>query len=370
MRIKISERLLYILFMMAICSCNEPGTGKAQSEFYTAEDYFLVHKVDAHVHINTADTLLLSLARQNNFRIISLNVAAPGYPSLPEQQAFTVKHLHDFPGRLSYATSFSMEGFDAPGWQKQVLGYLDSSFKMGAVGVKVWKNIGMELKDEAGQFIMIDHPRFDTIFDFIEINNKTLVGHIGEPKNCWLPVEQMTVKNDKDYFRENPRYHMHLHPEYPSYEDQLSARDNVLRKHVGLEFVGAHLGSLEWSVDALGARLDSFPNLVVDMAARISHLQYQARTDRKKVIDFFEKYQDRLVYATDMVHDDKANREAFTAKCNSTWTNHWKFFTSDEMMEAREVEGGFQGLHLPRTIIDKIYRINAGKWFNGLFDTR
>lgn len=362
MRIKIAKTVSYLLLFSIAVSCNEPA--KVNNEdFYTINDYPRVEKIDAHVHINTTDTLMLSLARQNNFRLISLNVDAPGYPTLPEQMNVASQHARNFPRILSFATSFDMTGFDEPAWQQSVLQYLDSSFNNGAIGVKVWKNIGMQLKDKSGGFIMIDHPRFDTIFNFIASKDKTLVGHIGEPKNCWLPLDSMTVKNDKEYFSNHPQYHMYQHPEFPSYDDQVNARDNVLRKHPDLRFMGAHLGSLEWSVDALAARLDSFPNMAVDMAARISHLQYQAKTDRKKVIEFFEKYQDRLIYATDLVYNTDSKADDFTQKCTDTWKNHWKFLTTDELMQAPEVEGSFQALHLPRTIIDKIYRINAGKWF-------
>ena len=92
---------------------------------------------------------------------------------------------------------------------------------------------------------------------------------------------------------------MYRHPEFPSYEDQIVARDRMLEKHADLQFVGAHLGSLEWSVDELAKRLDRFPNMAVDMAARIPHLQVQSVKNWQKVHDFMIKYQDRLIYATD-----------------------------------------------------------------------
>ena len=110
---------------------------------------------------------------------------------------------------------------------------------------------------------MIDDPRFDSLFAFLEKNRVPVVGHLGEPRNCWLPVNQMTVKGDISYFTQWPVYHMYKHPEMPSYEDQISARDNMLAKHPTLTFVGAHLGSLEWNVDSLAARLDRFPNMAV-----------------------------------------------------------------------------------------------------------
>jgi hypothetical protein len=63
---------------------------------------------------------------------------------------------------------------------------------------------------------MIDDPRLDTVLNFIAQTGITLLSHQGEPKNCWLPIDQMTVEGDKRYFKENPKYRMYLHPEYPS----------------------------------------------------------------------------------------------------------------------------------------------------------
>ena len=97
---------------------------------------------------------------------------------------------------------------------------------------------------------------------------------------------------------------MFLHPEYPSYEDQINARDHLLELHPDLIFIGCHLGSLEWNVDELAKRLDKFPNMAVDMAARICHLQYQSQRTAIKVRDFCIKYQDRLLYGTDLSDTD------------------------------------------------------------------
>jgi hypothetical protein len=118
---------------------------------------------------------------------------------------------------------------------------IKNSVAKGAIAVKVWKNIGMELRDNEGNFVMIDNPKFDPVFDYMEENNIPLIGHLGEPKNCWLPIDQMTVQGDKNYFAKHPQFHMYLHPEYPSYEEQVNARDRMLEKHPGLQFIGAHL---------------------------------------------------------------------------------------------------------------------------------
>lgn len=357
-------RFLWIFFVLLIQACSEHTD--SEETYYSADDYAKVEKYDVHVHINTYNPYFIHFAQQNHFKLLSLNVGAPGYPTIPQQQQYTLAHLKNFKGNFAYATSFDINGFEDSTWQQKTLDYLKTSFDSGAIGVKIWKNVGMEYKTKDGKFIMADDPRLDTIYSFIEKNNITLVGHLGEPKNCWLPLDKMTVKNDQNYFKKHPEYHMFLHPELPSYEDQVNARDHILEKHPRLRFDGAHLGSLEWSVDELAKRLDKFPGMAVDMAARIPHLEYQAIKDHQKVRDFFVKYQDRLLYATDLEIDDNTDTTAAKKEAQEVWLSHWKFFTSDELMNATELTESFRALHLPKEVIDKIYRKNAQKWFPGL----
>lgn len=371
----LKKTLIKLLLLITIFQgCDEskkPATekadgneGKQNSEvsYYAESDFRNVKKFNSHVHINIVDSIFIKQAAADNFRLLTVNVNAGSLP-IERQEEVALTLVKSFPANISYATTFSVDNFNSPDWQRKTLDYLRSSFEKGAIAVKVWKNIGMELKDGKGKFVMIDHPAFDTIIDFIEKNNVTLIGHLGEPRNAWLPVEQMTVSGDKNYFAAHPQYHMYLHPEYPSYEDQVNARDRMLAKHSNIRFVGAHLGSLEWSVDELARRLDKFPNMSVDMAERISHFQYQAVTDWQKVHDFFIKYQDRLIYATDEgVRSGVAPAEV-SKMAHENWLRHWKFFTSGEIMKVPKVEKEFNGLKLPTEVIDKIYYKNAAKWF-------
>jgi predicted TIM-barrel fold metal-dependent hydrolase len=119
-------------------------------------------------------------------------------------------------------------------------------------------------------------------------------------------------------------------------------------------------------VDELAKRLDKFPNMAVDMAARVSHFRYQARRNWKKVYDFFIRYQDRLIYGTDIVADKRKTPAAIKTLTTSVWLDDWKFFTTDEKMHVPQVEGEFQGLKLPRSVVDKIYRKNAERWLPGI----
>jgi predicted TIM-barrel fold metal-dependent hydrolase len=232
------------------------------------------------------------------------------------------------------------------------------------VAVKVWKNIGMEFRDKDSVLIMIDDPKFDPIFAHLAEIGIPLVGHLGEPKNCWLPLNEMTTKNDSNYFANNPQYHMYLHPEYPSYEEQMNARDRMLDKNPDLVFIGCHLASLEWSVDELAKWLDKYPNTAVDMAARMGQLFYQTREDRNKVREFFIKYQDRLLYGTDII-DHGGNKESFQAQMHNTWLLDWEYLVSNHNLKSDLIDGDFLGLQLPKSVINKIYAENAKKWYKG-----
>lgn len=370
------EHLGLIAILILIYSCTNvksPDAGNQDSiqEFYTQEDFQSVPKIDAHMHIqNYADTVFINQAQEDNFQFLNLNVFKSGGKPIEEQQKFSVEMVQTFPGRNAWVTTFSLDNFNKEGWQDEAITYIKKSVQNGAVGVKVWKNIGFFLKDVNAKLVMIDHPRFDPILDYLAKNHIPLIGHLGEHRNSWLPLEKMTVNGNRDYARAHPEEHMFLHPERPSYEDYINARDRMLEKHPDLVFIGAHLGSLEWSVDELAKRLDKFPNMSVDMAERVSHLQYQALTEWQKVRDFFIKYQDRLVYGTDLrssamdiVNKGIKDPEGIKKHAHEVWMRHWKFFTDDQMMRVPKVEGEFKGLKLPREVVDKIYRTNAEKLF-------
>jgi hypothetical protein len=365
---------LSLLGSLQNCSPKKATTATAAKEapapeFYSMDDFPKVAKYDVHVHIFTDDSTFFNQAKADNFYLLNVNVDSPGSPPVEQQQNYAVKQIKAFPQQVSYATAFSVKNFNKPDWQQHTIDYLKNSFANGAVGVKVWKNIGMALKDTHGKFVMIDDPRFDPVLDYIAANKITLHSHQGEPKNCWLPLDKMTVAGDSHYYSEHPQYHMYKHPEYPSYEDQINARDHMLEKHPDLKVVSVHLGSLEWNVDELAKRLDKYPNMAVDMAARISHLQYQAITNWQKVHDFCVKYQDRLLYGTDMEMDEKSDPAEVRKNVHETWVDDWKFFTTNDQM-SNDSTATFKGLQLPREVVDKIYRENAQQWIPGIVKSK
>ena len=350
-----------ILFLILVWGCNSQTSQK--EEYYTVADFDEVDKADVHIHIFTDSNNFMDVAERNKFKVVNVALDARNdMASVREQFAFCQVQKKNNPSSVEMVTAFSMEGFENPGWLEKNLSWLDSCINQGAIAVKVWKNIGMVYRDKDGKLIMIDDARFDPIFKMLAERNIPVLGHLGEPKNCWLPLEEMTTNNDRKYFSEHPEYHMYKHPEMPSYEDQIAARDRMLEKNPDLTFVGAHMGSIEWSVDELAKRLDRFPNMAVETAARMGQIFHQTSSEREKVRDFFIKYQDRILYGTDMGASGDESGEAFANGLRDTWIRDWQFFVTDDTLTSNLVKDSYQGLKLPKEVVDKIYYRNAVKW--------
>jgi predicted TIM-barrel fold metal-dependent hydrolase len=336
-----------------------------QSGYYSENDFGSLTKIDSHVHINGNTGYFEEVAAEDNFILITLGVDHGDSANISRQHESAGYSAEKHPGRVFYGPTFLFDtaAWGTPEWSRKIIAGLENDLSRGGITVKIWKNIGMTVRDRSGRFIMVDDPGLDPVIDYIKGRGLPITGHLGEPRNCWLPLDQMTVSSDSSYFARNPHYHMFLHPEYPSYEDQINARDNILAKHPDLTFIGCHLASLEWNVDSLAKRLDRFPNMAVDMSARICHLQYQSAQDRKRVRDFCIKYQDRLLYGTDVGDSGNSDPDRFRKSMHETWLDDWKYFTSDDEMTSDKFRGKFTGLMLPKEVVDKIYNKNAVKWY-------
>ena len=366
--------ILACVWWAAMGAAAANGTGADSS--YTAADFARVRKFDAHVHANTDDHRFLDIARKDGFELLSINVDYPDFPPLDRQAQVAHRLRAAEPQRFHFVTSFSMKGFGGANWTADTIRHIDTEIARGAVAVKVWKNIGMVERDAQGRRIMLDDPRFDGVMSHLEARRIPLIAHQAEPKNCWLPLEAMTTENDRSYFRDHPEYHMYLHPEQPSYESLIAARDRFVARHPALNFVGAHLASLEWSVDELARFLDTDPNATADLAARMTQVQYQSKSDFDKVRRFFIKYQDRLLYGSDLTENPPDLQERaqnppmdpgqFSVEADTFWRSDWIYLATAEVRPIDAIKSDIQGLALPKSVIDKIYYSNARRVFGRL----
>jgi predicted TIM-barrel fold metal-dependent hydrolase len=262
-------------------------------------------------------------------------------------------------GRAVLCTTFDPFKFSYADFAKQATQQLNADFADGAVAVKIWKNVGMELKDSKGAFVLPDDPRLQPIYQDFAAHGKTLVAHLAEPDSCWQPPD----KNSPDYryYQQHPEWYMYTKPDHPSKQAILQARDHVLENNPTLRIVGAHLGSMETNVDEIARRLDRYPNFAVDTAARVIYLALQPR---EKVRQFLIKYQDRILYATDLEFYPRQKTEETMTEWQTRYLTDWRFFSSDSTVDYHGHK--VRGLHLPAGVLRKIYHDNAMRWVPGI----
>jgi predicted TIM-barrel fold metal-dependent hydrolase len=354
-----------VLVLLAMSGPWAIDVGTAGERYYSGADFTHVEKVDAHAHLHGRADEFMAQAIQDRMRVLTINVDYPDFPPIAEQQRDAVSLKMRYRGRVAFAAAFSVDNFQSPGWVGAALKQIDSALAQGAVGFKIWKNIGMSLKDPDGRYVLLDDPRFEPVFSRLEREHVVLLGHQAEPLNCWLPFDQMTVSSDREYFREHPQYYMYRHPEMPSHDVILAARDRLLQAHPALRFDAVHLASLEWDVDKVADFLDRFPNANVDLAARLVHLEYQAAANPGKVRQFLIRYQNRILYGSDEAYGpDDADPKAVAA-VHVGWVADWRFLATSAELHSPDFAQSFVGMHLPRGVVDKIYRRNAESMFKG-----
>jgi len=339
----------------------------------TADQVMRMPKIDAHAHLGAVDSAdrdaFVRFLERIDLRWLTIATGGMNAARLDHQIESMEGYHRAAPARIGWATSFHLSGWGGAGWDDAARKTLSDGFAKGAVAVKIWKDVGMELKDAGGQFVMADDRRLDPVYQAAAAAKKPLVAHLGEPRNCWLPVEEMTVQSDRNYFSRNPQYHGFLRPDIPSYEKQVAARDAVLERHPGLRVIGCHLASLEYDVDEVAKRLERFPNLAVDLAARIVHFQVQPR---EKVRAFILRYQDRILYGTDFTFGRRPGApldvEQALASLEANYRLDAEYFATDAEVEVPRVRPGYKtrGLALPAPVLRKIYFENARAWYPGI----
>ena len=322
-------------------------------------------RIDAHAHfLAEAKPVLDALDRLN---VTAVNVCVvdrydKGYETVAPQHAMARRLVKASGGRLPWIATFDDSGFAEPGFAARTLAEVDRALAEGAIGVKVYKSLGMELRDAEGRYLLPDDPAFEPVFAGLAARGTTVYAHLAEPIAAWMPLDSKNP--DYDYYESNPAWHVHGRAGVPSKEAILEARDRVLAKHPTLRMVGCHLGSMEEDVDAIARRLDRYPNFAVDTAARVVHLVLQPHD---KVRAFLVRYADRVLYGTDFSFGPGQDAADAAKRLEAEYARDWRYFSSSDTVEfeGRKV----QGLALPGPVLRKIFRENAVGWVPGISAT-
>jgi predicted TIM-barrel fold metal-dependent hydrolase len=321
-----------------------------------------LHPIDVHVHVFKTDPAFQAMLERLNLKLLDILVmddTASHRKQLQPQVDDALALVKSSHGHVALCTTFDPYKFDSPSFTADAIKQIDRDFAQGAVAVKVWKNIGMEIRDRGGKYVMVDDEKFEPIYQDIANHGKTLMTHQAEPNVAWGPPDP--ADPSWSYYQENPQWYVGDKPGFPSKQTILAARDHVLEKNPKLRMVGVHLGSMEKRLDEIGGHLDRYPNFAIDTAGRMDYLMLMPR---EQVRNFLIKYQDRILYGTDLDVLPTANVAEALQEWRSTYARDWKFLATGDPVKLEDKQ--VPGLNLPREVVEKIFRDNAKRWIPGL----
>ena len=191
-----------------------------------------MNPIDSHTHVYKNDPAFNAFLKRLNLHIVDIAVIDDRDPfarALEPQLHDILEIVHSSGGQALLCTTFSPYPFEQPGFAQKAIRQLNRNFSEGAVAVKIYKTIGMEIKSKSGKYLMPDDPAFEPIYRDIAAHNKTVIAHIAEPTSCWQPPNPASL--DYSYYKEHPDEYAYLHPQWPSKATILRARDHMLEEN-------------------------------------------------------------------------------------------------------------------------------------------
>lgn len=358
------KNTIYLLIaIISLMACKPKSEQQSSHDSQVVStDIEAIRKIDVHAHFKFSRTYLPTSFNERNMQSVLVDVSKVDSLVVSRSWDEYLIHAQANPDLFFLCSSFIGVGIDSPDFAQKTIDRLSEEINSGARMVKVWKNFGMVTKDKSGNFIQIDDPRLQPIWDFLKNKGIPMMAHIAEPEQAWRPLDDPNNPHF-GYYKNNPQYHAFKIPEIPSYETIISARDRWIEKNPDLNILCAHLGSMSNHVERVAERLDKFPNMYVETAARFGDL---ARQDTEKVRAFFEKYQDRIMFGSDYgnatpqdaMTDDELNTEKLNLE--KSYDVLWQYLSGTDSLVVRGQKT--LGLGLPSGILSKVYYENAANF--------
>ena len=323
--------------------------------------------VDVHVHPrirlhHSAEQLdaFIKTMDENN---IAVCVSLDGHLG-PELDAH-LKYLKKYADRFAVFANIDWRGAgqmadpatwdcQRPEFGRRIAGELADAKARGAVGLKIFKNFGLEYRNPDGSFIAIDDPRWNPIWRACGELGLPVIMHTADPTAFFEPIDERNERWEE--LSRHPDWSFYG-KDFPQKNDLLAARNRVIARHPKTSFIGAHVANNPEDLATVAAWLDEFPNLNVEIASRINELGRQPYTARK----FFLKYADRIMFGTDGPRETRR------------LLPYWRFLeTDDEYFPYAENPFPPQGLwnvygiHLPDEVLRKVYHENAARLIPGV----
>ncbi len=255
--------------------------------------------------------------------------------------------------RFRVFANVNWENAGAPGWTEKACADLRQAVKNGAIGLKVFKELGLRNKKFDGTLLKVDDPVLDPVWDLAGELNIPVIIHTAEPQEFFSPLDAHNERwLELNIFQDRYR----PSSQYPSFEELMRQRDHMFAKHPKTRFIAAHFAWYGNDLKRAAHLLDTLPNVVLEVAAVLYEFGRQPYASAQ----FFDKYQDRIMFGKDTYEPTE-------------YPYYWRVFeTHDEYFDYYRNYHAFwklYGMALPDPILKKLYYRNALRVEPGLPQT-
>lgn len=299
--------------------------------------------IDVHNHQRNMSeqdlSLLITEMDKMNMRLM-INLSGQGGKRLEDAVSRVRK---EYPGRFALFTNINFNELGRKDWLETTLKQLEDDVRNGAVGLKVYKNLGFSARDIDGKRIAVDDPRLKPVWDKCgELRIPVLI-HTADPASFW---DEPNADNER-WLELITHPGRKRGPDNPvPFEALISEQHRMFRASPGTTFIAAHFGWFPNDLDRLGNILDEMPHVMIEFGAVIAELGRQPRQARA----FFDQYQDRILFGKD-------------SWVPAEYETYFRVLeTTDEYFPYHKKYHAFwrmYGLGLSDTILKKVYYKNA-----------
>jgi predicted TIM-barrel fold metal-dependent hydrolase len=305
----------------------------------------------------TTPEAVLPVMDRKNIRVM-VNLTGGAGAGLAEAiEKFQKPH----PDRFLTFTEPSWARTAEPGYGKFQAEEIERAHKAGARGLKVLKTLGLYLRENVseGRLVKIDDARFDPMWEACGSLGMPVAMHVSDPEAFFLPTDRFNERFEE--LNNHPDWSFHGR-DFPSNAELLEARNRVLARHPKTQFILLHVGNDAENLPYVSECMDRFPNITVELAARIGELGRQPRMTRK----FFDQHQDRILFGTDAVPNGSDTPQQIFG--GELYEIYYRFLeTEDEYFDYAPApippQGRWRiyGIGLPDSILKKVYQQNAAR---------
>jgi uncharacterized protein len=254
-------------------------------------------------------------------------------------------------GRLIIFANLDFAQIDDPQFGVKMVSFLEEAHQRGAMGLKIFKTLGLTVQDHDGKVVPIDDARLDPIWDACARLDMPVLIHSADPIAFFSPVDETNERWMQ--LKRHPDWSFADRGKFPTWEEVIAQRNRVIAKHRATRFIVAHMAESSNDYVRLGRWLDENPNLVVDLSGRDNEIGRQPRTSRA----FFVKYADRILFGTDR-YPGRLDQPRYHVYFRMLETDDECFDYYDNAFPPSG-EWKIYGLGLPDDVLEKVYGGNA-----------